>query len=139
MIYKFHLREGVKWHDGAMLKVDDVIATFERIVNPPDNIAIGIQSLFTEIDSIEDAGDNWVQFNLKRPSAHQFNAFTMLNATILPKKCLEELDRMVNFRSKSRVLNFYEDQEKAKKHFKLIVYYTIYYNIDLKYYIYFQI
>ncbi len=89
-IYKFHLREGVRWHDGTDLSVDDVIATFERIVNPPDNIAIGIQSLFTEIDTIEDGGDNWVVFNLKRPSAHQFNAFTMLNATILPKKCLED-------------------------------------------------
>ena len=89
-IYKFHLREGVRWHDGTDLSVDDVIATFERIVNPPDHIAIGIQSLFTEIDSIEDGGDNWVIFNLKRPSAHQFNAFTMLNATILPKKCLED-------------------------------------------------
>ena len=31
-----------------------------------------------------------------------------------------ELDRMTNLRSQSRVLNFYEDQEKAKKHFKLI-------------------
>jgi len=40
-VYTFTLRDGVSFHDGTPFSAEDVVATFDRIINPPDNIAIG--------------------------------------------------------------------------------------------------
>jgi len=42
-IYTFHLRHGVQFHDGAELTAEDVKATFDRIVKPPQGISIPAQ------------------------------------------------------------------------------------------------
>jgi len=34
LVYTFHLRQGVKFHDGAELTADDVVYTFDRMLNP---------------------------------------------------------------------------------------------------------
>jgi len=38
MTYTFHLRRGVKFHDGTDFGAEDVKATFDRIVFPPKNL-----------------------------------------------------------------------------------------------------
>jgi ABC-type transport system substrate-binding protein len=38
--YMFHVRKGVKFHDGAEFTAEDVHATFSRIIWPPKGISI---------------------------------------------------------------------------------------------------
>jgi ABC-type transport system substrate-binding protein len=63
--YTFHLRQGVKFHNGRELTSDDVKYTYERILNP-DTASIA-RSYFATVDSIETPDKYTVRFNLKEP------------------------------------------------------------------------
>jgi ABC-type transport system substrate-binding protein len=40
LVYTFTLREGVTFHDGTTFDSADVVATFNRIIDPPSNLSI---------------------------------------------------------------------------------------------------
>ena len=64
LTYTFHLREGVKFHDGSELLASDVVYSFERL----QTIGEGYAYLLTGVESVAAVDDYTVEFTLERPS-----------------------------------------------------------------------
>jgi peptide/nickel transport system substrate-binding protein len=63
----FTLREGLKFSDGSALTAEDVVFTFETILNP--DFSAPQRGLFTPIESVEAVDERTVRFNLASPYA----------------------------------------------------------------------
>jgi peptide/nickel transport system substrate-binding protein len=74
--FVFHLREGVKFHNGNVLTSDDVKFTFERLVDPATRSPW--VSIFSVISAIETPDPRMVVFRL----AHPFSPFLNYLATV---------------------------------------------------------
>jgi ABC-type transport system substrate-binding protein len=90
--YTFHLRKGVKFHDGADFTAEDVKATYERIVRPPKGIVIPRTPLFATVGDIVVVDPHRIEFRLTeaRPKAYLLGAFASGWNIIVRKKSLEE-------------------------------------------------
>ena len=66
LTWTFHLREGVKFHDGTDLTVDDVIAKFERAMDPESGHTN--PGYYAAIASVEAPDARTVVFRLSQPS-----------------------------------------------------------------------
>jgi len=90
-VYTFKLREGVTFHDGAPFSAEDVVATFDRVLNPPDNISIsGVQEQLEMLESVSAVDDLTVAFTLKRPTSYFLEIMAGEGMVIYAKKTLEE-------------------------------------------------
>ena len=69
--YTFHLREGVKWHDGEPFTANDVKFTIEAIMDPANESEIF--SNYEDIEKIEVADDQTISFQLKDPCVLNFS------------------------------------------------------------------
>ena len=66
--YTFKIRSGVKFHDGTPLTAHDIVATYKKLIFPPEGIASSRKAFFRMVDSVS-APDNFtVVFKLKFPS-----------------------------------------------------------------------
>ncbi|MCX7668313.1 MAG: ABC transporter substrate-binding protein, partial [Atribacterota bacterium] len=64
LTYTFHLRQGVKFHNGEELKAEDVVFSMERLLT----IGQGYSYIFKPIiDKVEAVDDYTVRFTLKKP------------------------------------------------------------------------
>ncbi len=90
LIWTFHLRRNVKWHDGVPFTADDVTFTFNDLVYNPD-IPSSARDIFT-IDGqpfkVEKMGDFTVQFTLPTKFAPFLRG---LSQEILPKHKLKHV------------------------------------------------
>lgn len=96
--FTFKLRPNVTFHDGTALSADDVVATYEAILNP-DRPA-SARSALTMVESVEAVDDRTVRFKLNAPYADLPSATAHANARILSRVALEgppeALDTQVN-------------------------------------------
>lgn len=77
----FHLRQGVKFHDGSDLTSADVVASYERILDEATGSAT--RSNLLSITSIDAPDDNTVVLNLSLPDVPLLTALATTNAAIL--------------------------------------------------------
>lgn len=92
--YTFTLREGVSFHDGQPFTSADVLATFNRIINPPDNVSIG--GLREELEMVQEVtapDDYTVVFTLKRPTPFFLEILAGDNSVIYSAAELEANDQ----------------------------------------------
>lgn len=66
LTYTFHLRQGVKWHDGQPFSSRDVIATMDKVMDETVKAA-HVRSYFEELESYTAPDEHTVVFKWKQP------------------------------------------------------------------------
>jgi len=76
------LRPGVTFHHGKEFKAEDVVATFERLMDP--GLGSPASAGLTSIERVEAVDDLTVRFVLKAPDAFLPDALSIYQARIMP-------------------------------------------------------
>jgi ABC-type transport system substrate-binding protein len=87
--YTFKLRNGIKFHDGTPLTADDVVATYNRMIFPPQGLVSLLKDRYTSVSKIEATDPQTVKFTLKEPTAIFLLLLTDISQGIYSKKTLE--------------------------------------------------
>ncbi|MCB0092563.1 MAG: ABC transporter substrate-binding protein, partial [Caldilineaceae bacterium] len=90
LTYVFHLREGVTFHDGEPFTSADVVATFNRIMDPPEGVVSVFKDELVMVDSVEAVDDLTVQFNLNAPRSYFLDLLAGTGMVIYSAKSLAE-------------------------------------------------
>lgn len=92
MVYTFNLREGVTFHDGEPFTADDVVATFNRIIDPPQGVVSQFRDDFAIVENIEAIDDLTVEFQLNAPRLYFLDLLAGPAFGIYSRSTLEEND-----------------------------------------------
>lgn len=87
--YIFGLRGGVQFHDGTTLTADDVVATYTRMIFPPQGVVSLLKDRFAAVTKVEATAPLTVKFTLSQPSPILLLVMTDTTQGIYAKKTLE--------------------------------------------------
>src|SRR3989449_8045247 len=90
LTYTFSLREGVKFHDGAPLTAEDVVASFNHIIFPPPGVLSPRQGLFDAVKEVVATDVLTVEFRLTEPRGYLLRGLAAGFNVIMRKQTLEE-------------------------------------------------
>ncbi len=82
-VWTFRIRQGIKWHDGRPLTVEDVVFSLKRLTFPTPTFKSHLSDLFSDVDTVEAADPSTVRVTLKRPSAVLLTALTSIFAVVV--------------------------------------------------------
>lgn len=88
--YVFHLRKGVKFHNGREMTATDVVYSFERILSPDLGALGNSGNYFNMISSMEAVDDYTVKFVLSSINAPFLANLSSTYASIVCKEVVEE-------------------------------------------------
>ena len=86
-IITFYLRKNVRWHDGKLFTADDVVFTYNVIVD--DKTPTAYDGDFLQIDHIDKIDDYTVKVYYEKPYAPALSSWTMY---MLPKHLLDDIE-----------------------------------------------
>lgn len=97
LVWTFHLRSGVKFHDGTPLDAAAVVYSFDRLLQPthPDvyDPSRPYQPNFNMIEKVEASDASTVVFTLKQPSAIFLNNLAMFPASVVSPTAVKKLGK----------------------------------------------
>jgi peptide/nickel transport system substrate-binding protein len=85
-VYTFAIRQGVTFHDGAPVTIDDVVFSLERVFDPKGS---GYSFLFGAVQGVAAANDTEVQVTLREPFTPLLDNLNVFPASIVPKAAVE--------------------------------------------------
>jgi peptide/nickel transport system substrate-binding protein len=89
LTYTFHLRDGVKYHDGEPFTSADVAATFNRAINPPGTMVSVMKAFYRSVKSVEAVDPQTAVFHLSEPQSDLMSALAAPFSVIYSKKVLD--------------------------------------------------
>lgn len=90
LTYTFHLRKGVKWHDGQPFTSADVKASLDRVINPDFRSPRCGAMLKPLVASVEAVDPSTVQVRLRYPAAPFLSSIASAWCRIVAKHVLEK-------------------------------------------------
>jgi peptide/nickel transport system substrate-binding protein len=86
LTWRFHLRPGVRFHDGRALTADDVVASLERARHHPRS---NLGNYLVGVDTVRKVGEDAVEITTRRPSPVLLNKLTFVY--VVPRDAPEEI------------------------------------------------
>jgi peptide/nickel transport system substrate-binding protein len=88
--YTFKIQKGVKFHNGRPLTAKDVLATYQKIIFPPDGVPSARKAFFKMVSSVTSPDEYTVIFNLQFPSGAFIPALATPFNIVMSKEMIDQ-------------------------------------------------